>query len=400
MTPIEMHNPAITDVSAASACELSVIMPCLDEAETIGACITKAQGYLARRGIAGEIVIADNGSTDGSQAIAGRLGARVVSVPTRGYGAALQAGIANARGRYVIMGDSDDSYNFSELDVFVAKLREGFELVMGNRFKGGIRPGAMPPLHRYLGNPVLSTIGRLLFSAPCRDFHCGLRGFSRDAIRALDLRTTGMEFASEMVVKAALHELKITEVPTVLSKDGRSRPSHLRSWHDGWRHLRFLLLYSPRWLFLYPGIFLTLLGIALMAVVLPGPLELRGVEFDVQTLLVAMTATVLGTLCIGTFLLAKQFATNENLIPLGRNFAAFLRFNSLERAIVVGVVLVLLGGAGVVASISNWASVDFGRLDYRQSMRLLIPSLTALMCGAQVIVIGFASSILELKLRR
>ena len=400
MTPIEMYAPAVMDASAASACELSIIMPCLDEAETIGACITKAQGYLARRGIAGEIVIADNGSTDGSQAIAGRLGARVVSVPTRGYGAALQAGIANARGRYVIMGDSDDSYDFSELDVFVAKLREGFELVMGNRFKGGIRPGAMPPLHRYLGNPVLSTIGRLLFSAPCQDFHCGLRGFSRDAIRALDLRTTGMEFASEMVVKAALHELKITEVPTVLSKDGRSRPSHLRSWHDGWRHLRFLLLYSPRWLFLYPGILLTLLGIALMAVVLPGPLELRGVEFDVQTLLVAMTATVLGTLCIGTFLLAKQFATNENLIPLGRNFAAFLRFNSLERAIVVGVVLVLLGGAGVIASISNWASVDFGRLDYRQSMRLLIPSLTALMCGAQVIVFGFASSILELKLRR
>ncbi|HAM24131.1 MAG TPA: dolichol-P-glucose synthetase, partial [Actinobacteria bacterium] len=235
-------------------------MPCLDEAETIETCIRKAQGYLQRSGVAGEVLIADNGSTDGSQELARALGARVVDVPRRGYGAALIAGIHQAQGRFIIMGDADDSYDFSALDPFVTALRGGADLVMGNRFAGGIAPGAMPALHRYLGNPVLSFIGRLFFRSPIGDFHCGLRGFRREAALELDLRTTGMEFASELVVKATLAQQRVVEVPTTLSPDGRSRPPHLRSWRDGWRHLRFLLLYSPRWLFLYPGLLVMALG--------------------------------------------------------------------------------------------------------------------------------------------
>ena len=241
--------------------ELSIVMPCLNEAETLEVCIKKAQNSLRENQLAGEVIIADNGSTDGSQAIAERLGARVVPVDRKGYGSALLGGIAAARGRFIIMGDADDSYEFTNLMPFVAKLREGFELVMGNRFKGGIKPGAMPPLHRYLGNPVLTGIGRLFFGCPAGDFHCGLRGFSKAAIDRLNLQTTGMEFASEMVVKGSLQGLRITEVPTTLSPDGRSRPPHLRSWRDGWRHLRFMLVYSPRWLFLYPGLLLMLVGL-------------------------------------------------------------------------------------------------------------------------------------------
>jgi glycosyltransferase involved in cell wall biosynthesis len=229
--------------------ELTILMPCLNEAETLATCITKARSFLSRTGISGEILIADNGSIDGSQTIARDLGARIIPVTTRGYGSALRTGIQAAHGRFVIMGDSDDSYNFSLLDDFVEKLRAGYQLVMGNRFKGGILPGAMPPLHRYLGNPVLTAIGRLFFRSACGDFHCGLRGFERSAILALDLQGSGMEFASEMVVKATVHNLRIAEVPIVLSPDGRTRPPHLRSWRDGWRHLRVLLLFSPRWLF-------------------------------------------------------------------------------------------------------------------------------------------------------
>src|ERR1051325_447175 len=233
--------------------EVSVVMPCLNEAETLQVCIEKAQASLRELGVAGEVIVADNGSTDGSQEIAERLGARVIPVAAKGYGNALMGGILAARGTYVIMGDADDSYDFANLRPFLDKLRQGCDLVMGNRFQGGIKPGAMPPLHKYLGNPILTGIGRLLFHSPCGDFHCGLRGFDKEAVGGMELRTTGMEFASEMVVKATLHGMRITEVPTTLSPDGRSRPPHLRSWRDGWRHLRFLLLYSPRWLFLYPG---------------------------------------------------------------------------------------------------------------------------------------------------
>ncbi|MSX34697.1 MAG: glycosyltransferase, partial [Actinobacteria bacterium] len=253
--------------------ELSVVLPCLNEAETLAVCIRKARASMNELGIDGEVVIADNGSTDGSQDIARSEGARVVDVPTRGYGAALIAGITDAKGTFVIMGDADDSYDLSNLGPFIEALRGGAELVMGNRFAGGIAPGAMPALHRYLGNPVLTAVGRVLFRSPVKDFHCGLRGFRRDAILELDLRTTGMEFASEMVVKATLNKLTIVEVPTTLSPDGRSRPPHLRTWRDGWRHLRFLLLYSPKWLFLYPGIVVFLLGLILGGALLRGPIN-------------------------------------------------------------------------------------------------------------------------------
>src|ERR1700761_8487272 len=276
------------------SCELSILMPCLNEAETLGQCLAKAQGFLRRTGIRGEVIVADNGSTDGSQTIAASNGARVVAIKERGYGSALIGGIRAARGTYVIMGDSDDSYDFSNLDQFVEKLRAGYEMVMGNRFLGGIMPGAMPPLHRYLGNPVLSTIGRVFFRSPCSDFHCGLRGFRRDAILRLDLQAPGMEFASEMVVKATINKLRFAEVPIKLHPDGRSRPPHLRSWRDGWRHLRFLLLFSPRSLFLYPGFIMFAAGLLAMAWLLPGSRTVGGVTFDIHTLLYAAMLVAIG----------------------------------------------------------------------------------------------------------
>jgi glycosyltransferase involved in cell wall biosynthesis len=276
---IDETSTSAADV--AQGCELTILMPCLNEARTLPACIGKARAFLARSGVVGEVVIADNGSTDGSPELACGLGARVVAVAEKGYGSALLGGIRAAHGRFVVMGDADDSYDFSRLDQFVDHLRAGAQLVMGNRFAGGIQPGAMPPLHRYLGNPVLSTIGRLLFHSPCRDFHCGLRGFARDAILGLDLSASGMEFASEMVVKATVGRLRISEVPTTLSPDGRGRPPHLRSWRDGWRHLRFLLLFSPRGLFLYPGALLFGVGGLAMLRLLAGPIVIGSVGFDI-----------------------------------------------------------------------------------------------------------------------
>jgi glycosyltransferase involved in cell wall biosynthesis len=379
--------------------ELSILMPCLNEAETLATCITKARGYLQRAGIDGEVLIADNGSTDGSQEIARSHGARVVHVPAKGYGAALLGGIAAARGRYVIMGDADDSYDFERLDRFVEKLREGFDLVMGNRFAGGIAPGAMPPLHRYLGNPVLSFIGRLFFKSPIRDFHCGMRGFRRDAMAGLDLRTTGMEFASEMIVKSTYAELKIAEVPTTLSPDGRSRPPHLRSWRDGWRHLRFLLMFSPRWLFLFPGFGLFMFGLVTFIAVLPGPLQIGSVRFDVHTLLLSSSALLVGSQIVILFLLAKQFATNNGLIPVGENFLKYRRWMTLERGVVLGAVLTVLGLAGSVYAVIVWAGRGFGALDYSSMMRLVVPSITLLALGVQVIMLAFLSSILDLSLR-
>src|SRR5580658_8051259 len=284
--PISLTDPP------AGSCELTILMPCLNEAETLAVCITKAMSWLERSGVRGEVLIADNGSTDGSQAIAIEAGARVVPIAAKGYGSALLGGIKAARGRFVIMGDSDDSYDFGSLDAFVEKLRDGHDLVMGNRFKGGIKKGAMPPLHRYIGNPVLTTIGRIFFHSPCGDFHCGLRGFDREAILSLDLQAPGMEFASEMVVKATIQGLNITEVPTTLSPDGRSRPPHLRSWRDGWRHLRFLLLFSPRWLFLYPGLGLMALGVGSMVWLLPEPRMVGRITLDIHTLFYASLAVV------------------------------------------------------------------------------------------------------------
>jgi glycosyltransferase involved in cell wall biosynthesis len=380
--------------------ELTIVMPCLNEAETLAACITKARGYLDRSGVAGEVVIADNGSTDGSQRIARELGARVVDVPVRGYGAALAAGIEAAQGRFVVMGDSDDSYDFSRLDAFMEKLRAGFQLVMGNRFKGGIAPGAMPPLHRYLGNPVLSTIGRMFFSTPVRDFHCGLRGFDRSAILGLNLRTTGMEFASEMVVKASLAEMRIAEVPTTLSPDGRSRPPHLRSWRDGWRHLRFLLMFAPRSLFLYPGLAMIALGLLSYALVLPGPLRMGSVIFDVHTLVIGMAAILVGTQVLVSFLLAKQHAIGVGVLPLGDNFGAFRRWFRLEYALLFAGGLVLLGVVGILVAVADWRARSFGALDYSQTMRLVVPAVTSLAVGVQIAMAGFLSSILDLRISK
>lgn len=375
--------------------ELSIIMPCLNEAETLGTCIRKAQIFLRREQIVGEVLIADNGSTDGSVAIAQQLGARVVHVSERGYGSALGHGIAAARGQYIIMGDADDSYDFSDLSLFVQQLRNGYDLVMGNRFKGGIKQGAMPPLHRYLGNPVLTWIGRLFFGSPCRDFHCGLRGFRRAAIERLDLRTTGMEFASEMVVKASLYHLRVTEVPTTLSPDGRSRPPHLRTWRDGWRHLRFLLLYSPRWLFLYPGIMLMIAGLIVGAWLLPGT---RGV-FDVHTLLYAAAAIVVGFQSATFAVFTKIFAINQGLLPEDRRLLRFFRIINLEKGLIVGAVLLMIGFLGSLYAFLIWGQRGFGTLDASSMMRLTIPSVTAIIIGFQVFLSSFFLSILGLNRR-
>ena len=379
---------------AAPDLELTILMPCLNEAETLGVCIAKAMGYLARSGVAGEVLIADNGSTDGSQTIAEAGGARVVPVPERGYGAALIAGIRAARGRFVIMGDSDDSYDFTALDPFVAQLRAGNQLVMGNRFRGGIAPGAMPPLHRNQGNPVLTTVGRVFFGAPVGDFHCGLRGFERGAMLGLDLRAPGMEFASEMVVKATMQGLRIAEVPTTLSPDGRSRPPHLRSWRDGWRHLRFLLVFCPRWLFLYPGAALFALGLATMMALLPGPRTLGGVVFDVHTLLYAAGATVMGFQAVQFWVFARIYGGLEGVVPEARRLTAALARFGLEPALILAGVLVLAGLGLGFGALARWGAEGFGPLGGFGAMRLVIASVTAMLLGLQLAFGAFFVAVL------
>jgi hypothetical protein len=381
------------------AIELSVVLPCLNEAETLATCVRKAQASISRLGLAGEVIVADNGSTDGSQRIAVELGALVVDVPVRGYGAALQAGIEAARGRYVVMADADDSYDLGGLEPFVAKLREGYDLVMGNRFAGGIAPGAMPPLHRYLGNPVLTAIGRLFFRSPIRDFHCGMRGFRRDAILGLELRTMGMEFASEMVAKAALGRLRVTEVPTTLAKDGRSRPPHLRSWRDGWRHLRFLLLYSPRYLFLLPGMLLALSGAAGVVVLSRAPVTVGGVTFDVSTLLFCAAATVLGAQLIFFWSFAEIFAMGEGLVPEDPQLVSAFRYVTLEVGLAIGFAMFVAGLIGAVLSVLAWRANGFGPLDAVAAMRVVIPSVTLMILGAQGVMGSFFLSVLGLRRR-
>ncbi len=372
-------------------------MPCLNEAETLARCITKARAFLIRSGIVGEVLIADNGSTDGSQQIAEIQGARVVPVAEKGYGSALLAGIRAARSRYVIMGDSDDSYDFSRLDGFVEKLRAGYDLVMGNRFQGGIAPGAMPALHRYLGNPVLSTVGRVFFHSPCGDFHCGLRGFQRDAILALDLQAPGMEFASEMVVKATIRQLRIAEVPTTLSPDGRSRAPHLKSWRDGWRHLRFLLLFSPRWLFLYPGAALFLVGVAMMVWLLPAPRTVGGVTLDIHTLFYAALAVVVGFHSMLFWVFTKTYGIREGIVPPDPRFSSMMRSVTLEVGLIAGALLLLIGVALGVYAIGAWGSVEFGVLSPELAMRLVIPSGTAILLAFQIAYGAFFLSVLEIR---
>jgi len=394
----EHTRPASRDPAQRQACELTILMPCLNEAETLERCIRKARSFLIRSGIYGEVVIADNGSTDGSQGIAEAAGARVVPIRERGYGSALLGGIRAARGRYVVMGDSDDSYDFSLLDPFVAKLREGYELVMGNRFKGGILPGAMPPLHRYLGNPVLTAIGRVFFRSPCGDFHCGLRGFDRVAILALDLQAPGMEFASEMVVKATIRGLRITEVPTTLSPDGRSRPPHLKSWRDGWRHLRFLLLFSPRWLFLYPGFGLFVLGAVAMAWLLPHSRAVAGVQLDIHTLFYASLAVVVGFHSMLFWLFAHLYGMREGLVPRDDpRFQRLMQWMTLEYGLIAGGVLLTLGLALGMVALSNWGNAAFGALSPEATMRLVIPSGTAILLAFQTAYGAFFLSVLEIR---
>lgn len=382
------------DFSRDGNIELSIIMPCLNEAETLGTCIAKAQSFLHAFKIQGEIIIADNGSTDGSQEIAKKMGAKVLDVRERGYGNALKGGIMASRGKYIIMGDADDSYDFTALEDFVVKLRNGYDLVMGNRFKGGIKAGAMPPLHKYLGNPVLSGIGRLFFKTSAKDFHCGLRGFNKASIDRLELKTTGMEFASEMVVKASLHRLKIMEVPTTLSPDGRNRPPHLRSWHDGWRHLRFLLLFSPRWLFLYPGLVLAVSGLLVMLTLISGAKTINGITFDINTMLYSSMSIILGFQSIAFALFSKVYAIRIKMFPKDDRITRFIEIITLERGIVVGLILFIMGMIGSVYSLITWGSMSFGALVPNIMMRITIPSVTLVVVGIQVVSASFFLGIL------
>jgi glycosyltransferase involved in cell wall biosynthesis len=380
--------------------ELSILMPCLDEAETIGRCIAKARTFLERHAVVGEIIVADNGSTDGSQAIARARGARVVEIAERGYGNALLGGIHSARGTYVVIGDSDDSYDFSSLEPFLEKLREGYALVMGNRFAGGIAPGAMPALHRYLGNPVLSAIGRVFFGSSCKDFHCGLRGFRRDAILALDLQSPGMEFASEMVVKATIHRVPITEVPTTLSPDGRSRPPHLRSWRDGWRHLRFLLLFSPRWLFFYPGYCLFLAGLVAMGLLLMRPRSVGPVTFDIHTLFYASVAVIVGFQAMLFWLFVRIYGAREGIALSDPHLRSIVNVFTLEAGLMFGGLLVL-GGLGLGGyAMTSWNTENFGALSASHVMRLVIPSGTLILLGFQTASSAFFISVLEIRATR
>jgi glycosyltransferase involved in cell wall biosynthesis len=379
--------------------ELSVVMPCLNEGATVGACVKKALDAMEQLGIRGEVIVADNGSTDGSQRIAAEHGAKVVPIQLRGYGSALHGGIAAARGQFILMGDADESYDFTQLGRFVGKLREGYDLVMGNRFQGGILPGAMPPLHRYLGNPVLTGIGRLFFKSPVGDFHCGLRAFRKDAIEALGLRTLGMEFASEMVVKSTAFGLRVTEIPTTLAPDRRDHPSHLRTWRDGWRHLRFLLLYSPRWLFLYPGIALFALGILLSAILLPGPRRVGNIVFDVHTLLFAAMTTLIGFQSVVFATFTKIFAISEGLLPEDPRLTRMARYMTLEVGLIVGVLLILAGAGAWVLGLEYWRIRQFGPLDPEKTLRIVIPGVVCFTLGFQVVLSSFFLSVLGMSRR-
>lgn len=383
-----------------AAVELSVVLPCLNEAETLETCIRRAQQTMRDTNISGEVVVADNGSTDGSIEIGERLGARVVRVAAKGYGNALMGGIAAAAGTYIVMGDADASYDFAHIPRFVEPLRKGADLVMGNRFTGGIQKGAMPAMHQYFGNPALTWIGRLFFrNQAVGDFYCGLRGFRKEAYERMELRTTGMEFATEMVVKATLLKLEIAEVPTTLSPDGRSRPPHLRTWRDGWRTLRFFLLYSPRWLFLYPGIALVAAGALLGAWLLPAPRTIGSVTFDVHTLLYAAAFVLLGfqSICFAVF--TKLFAVSEGLHPPDPTLDKFFRYVTLEVGLAVGAVLLMGGFMASLMAVIGWGLQHFGPLDYSHTMRSVILAVMLLTLGAETVFTSFFLSVLGLPRR-
>lgn len=381
--------------------DLTILMPCLNEAETLARCIEKAKTGLAKAGVPGEILVADNGSTDGSQAIGEKLGVRIVPIRERGYGSALIGGTRAARGKWIIMGDADDSYDFSEADRFVKKFSEGYDLVMGCRLPSGggtILPGAMPWKNRWIGNPILTFIGRLFFKCPAHDFHCGLRGYTRDAFESLDLQTTGMEFASEMVIKATLKKLKITEVPVTLSKDGRSRPPHLKPWRDGWRHLRFMLLFSPRWLFLIPGIVLFLIGIGVSAALCVSDIQVGAVTLNVGTLAVTCMTAIVGFQLVAFAFFTKVFAIAEGLLPDDPKLTRVLKFFTLETGILMGTGVFLVGILLLARSLWLWGQAHFGALpSMEDNLRRLIPAATLVVLGIQGIFSSFFMSALGLK---
>jgi glycosyltransferase involved in cell wall biosynthesis len=386
----------------ADALELSIVMPCLDEAGTVGECVARARAALARLGIAGEVVVADNGSMDGSREIAERAGARVVPVASRGYGAALAAGIAAARGRFVLMGDADATYDFDAIDPFIERLRAGDDLVMGDRFAGGITRGAMPFLHRWIGNPVLSFLGRVFFRTNVHDFHCGLRAFRRDTVVGLDLRSTGMEYATEMVAKSALYRLKVSEVPATLAPDRRDRPPHLRTWRDGWRHLRFMLLYSPRWLFLYPGAVLMLAGAIVTLWLLPGAQRAGGISFDIHTLIYAALAVIVGFNAMLFALFTKTFAITEGLLPPDPRLDRLYRYVRLETGLVIGAIVLIAGVIGSFLAVAVWRSRGFGPLspeDTALTLRIVIVSGGAIALGLETVLASFFLSVLGLRRR-
>ncbi len=372
--------------------ELSIVMPCLNEAQTIGQCIQKARTFLYYNNIKGEIIVADNGSTDDSVNIAKKLGATVVNVQEKGYGAALMGGISQAKGKYVIIGDSDDSYDFLNLMPFLEKLREGYHLVVGNRFKAGIQKGAMPFLHRYLGNPILSGIGKLFFKSKVNDFHCGLRGFHREAYNWMDLHTTGMEFASEMVVKSIIYDLKMTEVPTTLSPMSKNRKSHLRPFNDGWRHLKFLLLYSPRWIFFYPGLFLMIAGFLVSSWIFFNP----QLSWDIHTMLYASGAVMIGFQTVIFAVFSKTFAVHEKLLPTTPQIEKILQNITLEKGLIAGGIMVLLGLGGFIYSLIIWNDRIFFEAGITITMRLVIASVTLLVIGFQLIFSSFFFHMLKL----
>jgi glycosyl transferase family 2 len=379
--------------AAARTVELSIVLPCLNEAETLETCIRKARQSLESLGVVGEVVVADNGSTDGSQELARAAGARVVPVDRRGYGAALQGGISAARGEYVLMADADDSYALDDIGGFLEALRGGADLVMGNRFKGGIEPGAMPFLHRYLGNPVLSWAGRRLFRTPIGDFHCGMRAFRRDRVLALGVRTDGMEFASEMVVRASLEGLRIAEVPTVLRPDGRSRPPHLRTWRDGWRHLRFLLALSPRWSLLYPGLALMGLGLAGLVLLATDDRTIGSLTFGPHTMLAAGTAVIVGQQIVGVAVVARSYAWRLGLLPRSPRLEKWLARVTLERGLLLGLLCALAGVACFVGALVRWGSTGFSELDPVRTMQLPILGMVLIVAGAQLAVVGLLMSL-------
>ncbi len=372
-------------------------MPCLNEAETLAICITKAQSFLDKNNVIGEIIVADNGSTDGSIDIAKSHNASVIHVEQKGYGSALKAGIDAANGKYVIMGDADDSYDFSSLMLYLTELRNGKDLVMGNRFKGGIEKGAMPSLHKYLGNPVLSFIGRLFFKINISDFHCGLRGFSKSAYKTMNLKTSGMEFASEMVVKSKLNNLSIAEVPTKLHKDGRTRAPHLKTWSDGWRHLRFLMLYAPNWLFLFPGILLAVIGLVMSIILIINPIEFESFTLDVHTLLYTSAFLLVGFQFIIFYGLTKIFAVENELLPKSNRYNKLFKFINLEKGLIIGFVLLLIGLFLSYKGLASWQSTSFGTLDTSTTLRIIIPAITALQLGVQTLLFSLFFSVLGLK---